>query len=55
MRFLAKNSNFTPLFLGYGRIFGSFSLFYAHVFGIFINFSLKNNKQQNTCHISKDT
>ena len=41
MRFLAKNSNFTPLFLGYGRIFGSFSLFYAHVFGIFINFALK--------------
>ena len=37
MRFLAKNSNFTPLFLGYGRIFGSFSLFYAHIFGIIIN------------------
>ena len=41
MRFLAKNSNFTPFFLDYGRIFGSFSLFYAHIFGIIINFALK--------------
>ena len=41
MRFLAKNSDFTPLFLGYGRIFGNLSLFYDRIFGIIINFALK--------------
>ena len=41
MRFLAKNSDFTPLFLVYGRIFGRFISFYAYISGNFINFALK--------------